>query len=110
MNITPDAAASKIAEQGQSESIAHGIDVKIWDKLCQRLPSQEDGAHTLSQQGEVRKQAGLHKHPVPQEHELNRPWEHNVETASCSIQNLLARRTQVPRVHHKIDVCIPVHM
>lgn len=85
MNIIPHTAASQIAEQGQSESITHGIDVKIWDKLCQCLPSQEDGAHTLSQQGEVRKQARLHKQPVPQEHKLNRPGKHNVETTSCSV-------------------------
>lgn len=90
VNITPHTAASQIAEQGQSKSVAHGIDVKVWDKLCQCLPSQEDGAHTLSQQGEVRKQAGLHKKAVPQEHKLNRPRQHNVETTSCSVQNLLA--------------------
>lgn len=110
MNITPHTAASQVAEQRQSESVTHGVDVKVWDKLRQRLPSQEDGADALPQQGEVREQARLNKQPVPEEHKLNRPRQHDVETAPRSIQNLLARHTQVPRVHHKVDVHIPVQM
>ena len=110
MNVTPHAAASQVAKQGQSEGVAHGVDVQVWDELRQRLPPQEDGAHALSQQGEVRKQAGLHEQPVPQEHKLNRPGEHDVETAPRPFQNLLARHTQVPRVHHKVDVHVPVQM
>lgn len=110
VNVTPHAAASQEAKQGQSEGVAHGVDVQVRDKLRQRLPSQEDGAHALSQQGEVRKQAGLHEQPVPQENKLNRPGKHDVETASRPFQNLLARHTQVPRVHHKVDVHIPVQM
>lgn len=110
MNITSHAAAAQISEKGQSERVAHGIDVKVWDKFCQRLPSQEDGAHTLSKQSEVRKQAGLHKQPVTQEHKLNWPRQHNVETALCSMQNLLACHTQVPRVDYEVNVCIPINI
>lgn len=107
MNVTAHAAASQVAEEWQSEGIAHGVDVQVWDKLCQRLPAQEDGAYTLSQQREVRKQAGLDQLPVPQEDKLNRPREDDVETAPCPVQDLLAGHTQVSRVDHEVDVHIP---
>lgn len=93
MDVTPHTAASQIAKQGQSEGVAHGVDVKIRDKLGERLPSQEDGAHTLPQQGEAREQTRLHEQAMPQEDELNRPGENDVETASCSFQDLLTRHT-----------------
>lgn len=110
MNIARHAAASKVTKQRQSEGVAHGVDVQVWDKLRQSLPSQEDAPHALSQQGEVGKQAGLHQQPVPQEHKVNRPGEHDVEAASRSVQDLLARHTHVPCVHHKVDVCVPVQV
>lgn len=108
MNIASHAAASQVAEQRQSKGITHGVDVNVWDKLCQCLPPQEDRSHALSQQGEVRKQSRLHEQPVPQEHKLNRAGEHDVEATSRSLQNLLACHPQVPCVHHKIDICVPV--
>lgn len=107
MNITPHAAASQVAKQRQSEGITHGVNVKVRYKLCQRLPSQEDGSDALSQQGEVRKQAGLHEQSVPQEHKANRPGEYDVETTPGSCKDLLPRHTQVSRVHHKVYACIP---
>ena len=110
MNIAPNTTASQVSEKRQSEGVTHGVDVKVWDKLRQRLPSQKNGAHALSQQGEVRKQAGLHKQPVPQEHKVDRPGEDDVEATTCPFQNLLARHAQVPCVHHKVDVCVPVQM
>lgn len=108
VHITPHAAASQIAKQRQSERITHGVDVQVRDKLCQSLPSQEDRAHTLSQQSEVRKQTGLHQQPVPQEHKLNRPREDDVETATSPLQNLMTRHTQVSCVHHEVNIHVPV--
>lgn len=104
VNVTPHAAASQVAEQGQGKGVAHGVNVQVRDKLRQGLPSQEDGAHALPQQGEVGEQARLHKQPVPQEHKLNRPREHNVEPTPRPVQNLLAGHAEIPRVHHKVDV------
>lgn len=107
MNIAAHAAASKVAEQRQSEGIAHRVDVQVWDELCQRLPPQEDGPNALPQQGEVREQVGLHKHTMPQEHKVDRTRERNVETTARAFQDLLASHPQISRVHHKVDVCVP---
>lgn len=74
MNIAGHPATSKVAEQGQGEGIAHWVYVEVRDKLCEGLPAQEDGAHALSKQGEVREKAGLHQQTVPQENKLDRSW------------------------------------
>lgn len=110
MNITTHAAASKVAEQWQSEGIAHRVDIQVRNELCQCLPPEEDGPDALSQQSEVREQVGLHKHTMPQKDKLRRAREHNVETTPCTFQDLLASHTQVSRVHHNVDVCVPVQM
>lgn len=108
MNVTPNAAASQVAEQWQGESIAHWVDVQVWNKLRQRLPSQEYGPNALPQQREVREQAGLHKHTMPQEHKVNWPREHNVKTTPRPLENLLAGHTHISCVHHKVDILVPV--
>lgn len=108
MNITTHTAAPEVAEQGQSEGIAHGVDVQVWNELGQRLPPEEDGPDALTQQSEVREQVGLHKHTMPQKHKVNRTRKHNVEATPRALQDLLARHTQISCIHHKVDVCIPV--
>lgn len=108
MDVTPHTAAPKVAEQRQSEGVAHRVDVEVWNKLSQRLPPKENGADALSQQSEVREQVGLHEHAMPQKHKVNRARKHNVETPPCAFQDLLASHTQVSGVHHKVDVCVPV--
>lgn len=108
MNVTAHTAAPKVAEQRQSEGVAHGVDVEVWNELSQCLPPKEDGADALSQQSEVREQVGLHEHTMPQKHKVNRTRKHNVETPPCAFQDLLAGHTQVSCVHHKVDVCVPV--
>lgn len=108
MNITTHTAAPKVAEQWQSEGIAHRIDVQVWNELGQCLPPEEDGPDALSQQSEVREQVGLHKHTMPQKHKVNRTREHNVEATPRAFQDLLASHTQISRVHHKVDACVPV--
>lgn len=108
MDVAPHTAAPKVAEQWQSEGIAHGVDVEVWHKLSQRLPPKEDGPDALSQQGEVGEQVGLHKHAMPQKHKVNRTRKHNVEAPPCAFQDLLASHTQISCVHHTVDVCVPV--
>lgn len=109
MNVAPNAAASQVAKQRQGEGVTHGVDVKVRDQFGQGLPSQKDGPHALSQQGELWKQTGLHQDPVLQEDEPDRPRQHDVEALTGSLQDLLAGHAQVPSVHHKVDVHVPAN-
>lgn len=107
MDVAGHAAAPQVAEQGQGEGVAHGVHVQVGHKLHQRLPSQEDGAHALAQQGEVGEQAGLHQDAVLQEDKVDGPRQHDVEATPRPLQDLQARHAQIARVHHEVDVLVP---
>lgn len=104
VDVAAHAAPPQVAEQGQGEGVAHGVDVQVRHELGQRLPAQEDGAHALAQQREVREQAGLHQQPVPQEDKLHRAGQDDVEAPPRPLQDLRARHALVARVHHKVDI------
>lgn len=107
MDVAGHAAATQVAEQGQGEGIAHGVDVQVRQKLHQCFPPQEDRTDTLAQQGEVGEKAGLHQDAVLQEDKVDRPRQYDVEATPRPLQDLQARHTQITRVYHEVDVVVP---
>ena len=107
VHIAAHPAAPQVAKDWQGERISHGVDVEVWHKLNERLPGQEDGAHTLAQQREVGVEAGLHQQPVLEEHKLNGSRQGNVEAPPSAVQDLLSGHTLVSGVHHKPHFWVP---
>lgn len=65
--------------------------------------TKKHGANALSQQGEVGIRTGLHHNTMTQEDKGDWPRQRDVETLSCSIQNLLTSHPLITRVNHKGD-------